>query len=100
MIGECVRNETVTRCAVLVPQIPLPPDTKVWCMYHCQYDCECRDLHNPLDYGPDLTASRNVSKRSLGGNFKTQKRRSSEDFSAVVSSSPSTGMETNSILFS
>ena len=32
MIGECVRNETVTRCAVLVPQLPIPDDTKVWCM--------------------------------------------------------------------
>ena len=32
MIQECVRNETVTRCAVLVPHLPLPEDTKVWCM--------------------------------------------------------------------
>ena len=86
MIGECVRNETVTRCAVLVPQLPIPSDTKVWCMYHCQYSCECGGFKNPLDYGPDLTASRNVSRRTVGPLFKTKRRRSS---AAAESPTPS-----------
>ena len=78
MMSECIRNQTITRCAVLVPLIKVPEDTKVWCMYHCQYGCPCSDFKNPLDFGPDLTASRNMSKRATGSTFKTKKRRASD----------------------
>ena len=44
-------------------------------MYHCQYSCPCSKLRDPLDYGPDRSASRNVAKRTLGNKFTTMKRR-------------------------
>ena len=73
---EHLKEETIKKCTVLLPRIDLPETVQPWCMYHCQHSCPCSKFRNPLDFGPDLTASRNVAKRTLGGNFKTAKRES------------------------
>ena len=58
--------------------------------YHCQYSCECGEYRDPLEYGPDLTASRNVSRRTGGASFKTKRRRSeSAERAATAASTPS-----------
>ena len=79
MTIDNLRNDTIARCTVLLPMIKLPTDvdTRVWCMYHCQYRCPCSDYKNPLDYGPDLSKSRNVSKRTGSKVFITKKRKAS-----------------------
>ena len=78
MTIDNLRNDTIARCTVLLPMIKLPTDvdTRVWCMYHCQYRCPCSDYKNPLDYGPDLSRSRNVSKRTGSKVFITKKKKS------------------------
>ena len=48
-------------------------DMKPWCMYHNVHNCPCDKYKDPLEYGPDVNASRNVSKRSIGPRFKTKK---------------------------
>ena len=71
---EHLKDETIKKCTVLVPRVELPATVKPWCMYHCVHSCPCNKFKNPLDHGPDLTASRNVAKRSIGGQFKTSKQ--------------------------
>ena len=70
---DSLKHEKIKKCAVIMPRLNLDPQIKLWCLYHNQHECPCFKLKNPLDFGPDLNKSRNVAKRSLGKNFKTQK---------------------------
>ena len=71
---DSLKHEKIKKCAVIMPRLDLDVNIKLWCLYHNQHECPCFKLKNPLEYGPDLNVSRNVAKRSLGGNFKTTKR--------------------------
>ena len=70
---EHLREETIKKCTVIVPRLDLPTSVRVWCIFHCTYNCPCDKYKDPLDFGPDLSASRNVAKRTIGGHFKTSK---------------------------
>ena len=89
MTVECLRNETIARCTVLLPMVKLPNDveTKVWCMYHCKYSCPCSDYKNPLEYGPDKCRSRNVGRRTGATKFKTTK----QQINPISMSTPKSG---------
>ena len=60
--AAALAEETVRSCCVLVPLIALPEETRVWCLFHCQYDCPCKTYRNPLDYAPDRNIRRAMPK--------------------------------------
>jgi hypothetical protein len=86
MTQEGIKSDRIKKCTVIMPRLEVPEGTKAWCMFHNQHECPCEKYKFPLEFGPDVNASRNVSKRTLGGNFKTVKRRSSEPPAAVSNS--------------
>ena len=42
--------------------VPPLQDTRVWCLFHCQYDCPCKSYKSPLDYAPDRNIRRAMPK--------------------------------------
>ena len=62
MRAAALEEETVRSCCVLVPLVRLPEDTRVWCLYHCQYECPCKSYKSPLDYAPDRNIRRAMPK--------------------------------------
>ncbi len=82
---DSLKYEKIKKCTVIMPRLDFDLDSlKVWCMFHNNHNCPCAKYANPLRYAPDVNASRNVAKRSLGNNFKTKKRLSSENNSAQI----------------
>jgi hypothetical protein len=71
---EHLKEDTIMKCAVLLPRLDLPETVQPWCMYHCVHGCPCDKFKNPVDYAPDVGTGRNVAKRTLGGHFKTAKQ--------------------------
>ena len=82
MRAAALEEETVRSCCVLVPLVRLPEDTRVWCLYHCQYECPCKSYKSPLDYAPDRNIRRAMPKckkealRSGGGKASPPRKRS------------------------
>ena len=62
MRAAALEEETVRSCCVLVPLVRLPEETRVWCLYHCQYECPCKGYKSPLDYAPDRNIKRAMPK--------------------------------------
>lgn len=55
-------------------------------MFHNQYECPCSKYKSPLEYGPDLNASRNVARRTLGNKFISRKK--DDDFIEIIDDEP------------
>ena len=90
-VSDHLKENTARKCTVIVPKITLPKieSLGMWCMFHSQYNCPCTKFINPLDYGPDISGSRNVAKRSSKKPFKTTPTHSNEP-TPPTSTSPTT----------
>ena len=70
---EGLKYEKIKKCTVIMPKLQLNvTEMKPWCMFHNTHECPCAAYKHPLDYHPDLNASRNVARRTLGKTFKTK----------------------------
>jgi hypothetical protein len=56
--ARALDEETTRSCCVLIPLVKLPSETRVWCLFHCQYSCPCAKFRNPLDFAPDRNIKR------------------------------------------
>ena len=65
LLRHNLRNRTIRKCAVLIPHLDLPDDTKTWCMFHCQYACPCYKFKNPLDFAPDRNPNSAEEKKRI-----------------------------------
>ena len=56
------KSNDLIPCTVIVPLVNLPASTNIWCMFHAQYSCPCRDYKNPLDFAPDIESGKRSFK--------------------------------------